>query len=117
MSLEDNQSQKPEDETNKIIRFGVFDWIILIFAMIILPCSVILIIEDGFVLLFTSGLENFSQFLAGVILGVLSGWALKLKLKKFKRTKSLQLYKFIIVATWIIAALILIPAIFSIFIA
>ncbi|MDP2676087.1 MAG: hypothetical protein Q8O83_00140 [bacterium] len=113
--MENIEQKNDVSQIKKPVRFGVWDWIVLIGAMIMLPGGVLTIIGDGLVVILSGKVDNFPQLAAGLFWIAISAWALKLKLKKFKETKTAKSYKILTIATWIVAALILIPTIFSIF--
>lgn len=112
--MENLEQIKEVDQTKKSIRFNVWDWILLIGAIIILPWAVIALSTDGLSLLLSSSGEQLGRFIADIVWLAIAGWVLKLKLEKFKEAKTAKAHKFLIIAIWIVATLIII-VIFSFF--
>lgn len=101
--MENIKQTKDVEQTKNPLCFNVFDWIVLIGAMIILP----IMLGNGVMTLIIGKVDNFTQLIAGLFWITISAWALKLKLKKFKKIKTAKAYKILTIAVWVVAALIL----------
>lgn len=114
----ENENQKTSDkDISKLKHFGVLDWIVLVVCIFMLPGSIILMISDAPTLFLFGKTENLSQFVADIVGLILSIWGLRVKLKKFKELKTQKSYKAVRIISWAVAVLIIIPAIFSIYLA
>ena len=111
--MENIKQQENINSAKKSVCFTLWDWILLVFAMIMLPGGITIAIEEGLVLILSGKLDDFSQLVAGLFGVAISIYLLKSKLKKFKEIKTAKAYKIIVIIARMIAALILIPAILS----
>lgn len=106
--MENIEDKKELGQTvDKAKKFGVLDWIILIVCLFMLPGSILLFITDI--------LRSGSSVIADIVWFFLSIWGLKVKLKKFKTIKTPKSYKTIHIIAWVVAAIVLVPALLSIF--
>jgi hypothetical protein len=105
-----------ENKIKKPDRFTIWDWIMLVGAMIMLPGGLMSIISDCLILISFGKIDDSSQLIAGLFWMAIFAWALKIKLRKFKKIKTTKAHKILIITTWMIALLILVPTILSFFI-
>ena len=108
------EQQEEINQIKKPNRFTAWDWIVLIGATIMLPGSLMLIISDCLIAISFGKIDDFYQLIAGLFWIAISAWALKIELRKFKEIKTAKAYKILIIIIWMIALLILVPAILSI---
>lgn len=114
MESENNKVLIGENNSNKD-NFKFFDWLILIFGMFVLPGAIMSLLSDAPI--FLIGGSHFLSFFLDIIFLALGILALKNKLKKFKSAKTSRAYKILIIFIYVIAILIIVPAILSFVIA
>ena len=112
--MKNTEQQKKVDQTKKTTYFAIWDWIILIGAIIMLSGCIIEIVAGGLTIILSSKIDNSAQLMGMLFWTVISIWILKLELKKFKKTKTTKTYKIVTIAIWIVISLLTIPIIFSI---
>lgn len=96
-----------EQTSEKTKKFSALDWIILIVCLFMLPGSILLFITDI--------LRSDSSVIADIVWFFLSIWGLKVKLRKFKTIKTPKSYKTILIVAWVVAVIVLVPVLLSIF--
>lgn len=100
--MENTQEQK----FDKINKFGVLDWTILVVVIFTLPGSIMLFLGDIF--------SGWTVIIPDIIWFILSVWGFKIELKKFKSLKTQKSYNIVLIISWIIAIIVLGSAFLSI---
>lgn len=103
--MENNEEEKELNSTafNRTKEFNFLDWTILVVCLLMLPGSIVLFIGGG------------PGIIADIVWFFLSIWGLKVKLRKFRSVKTSRSYKIILVVAWMVVAVVLIPALLSIY--
>ncbi len=96
--MKDSQKDS-ENQTEKIKRFGILDWVILIISALFAPYAIVMITVFGIIGFLTDHPEAIGQTVAGVVLLFLASWGIRAKLLKAKETKTPQKYKIVLVLT------------------
>lgn len=109
-----NKQETTKQPVNKQRRFGIFDWVVMVFCIFMVPSSIMIIIIDIPTIIISGITENLSQIIADIIILTISLKGLKSKLGKFKEIKTPKSYKIVFVTSIVIAIIMIVPIIFSI---